>query len=141
MSTTNIILNVIRCFKLKWKLTEIFPITKMSIQITNVKMNQERGFSNTGQINEMLIKNLSLLTFIYVKVTGRGQVTNIGTGVWSRSAVMFVVLADARGRWGWNLHSKKDFLKCERKASSCLLHHLLTQNCFKSHIIQLNKNA
>lgn len=51
------------------------------IQITNVKMNQERGFSNTGQINEMLIKNLSLLTFIYVKVTGRGQVTNIGTGV------------------------------------------------------------
>lgn len=59
MSTTNIILNVIRCSKLKSKLTEIFPITKMSIQITNVKMNQERGFSNTGQINEMLIKNLS----------------------------------------------------------------------------------
>lgn len=81
MSTTNIILNVIRCFKLKSKLTEIFPITKMSIQITNVKMNQERGFSNTGQINEMLIKNLSLLTFIYVKVTGRGQVTDIGIGV------------------------------------------------------------
>lgn len=53
----------------------------MSIQITNVKMNQERGFSNTGQINEMLIKNLSLLTFIYVEVTGRGQVTDIGIGV------------------------------------------------------------
>lgn len=53
----------------------------MSIQITNVKMNQERGFSNTGQINEMLIKNLLLLTFIYVEVTGRGQVTDIGIGV------------------------------------------------------------
>lgn len=49
--------------------------------ITNVKMNQERGFSNTGQINEMLIKSLLLLTFIYVKVTGRGQVTDIGIGV------------------------------------------------------------
>lgn len=36
---------------------------------------------------------------------------------------------------------KKDFLKCERKASSSLLHHLLTQNDFKSHIIQPNKNA
>lgn len=53
----------------------------MSIQITNIKMNQERGFSNTGQINEMLIKSLLLLTFIYVEVTGRGQVTDIGTGV------------------------------------------------------------
>lgn len=116
MSTTNIILNVIRCFKLKWKLTEIFPITKMSIQITNVKMNQERGFSNTGQINEMLIKNLLLLTFIYVEVTGRGQVTDIGIGVWSRSAVMFVVLADARGRRGWNLHSKKGFFKMWEKS-------------------------
>lgn len=30
----------------------------MSIQITNVKMNQERGFSNAGQITEMLIKDL-----------------------------------------------------------------------------------
>lgn len=115
-TTSNIILNVIRCFKSKWKLIEIFPITKMSIQITNVKMNQERGFSNAGQITEMLIKDLWSLTFIYVKVTGHGQVTDIGIGVWSRSAVMFEVLADARGRWGWNLHSKTEFFKMWKKS-------------------------
>lgn len=66
--------------QIKIKVNRNIP-NHQSIQITNVKMNQERGFSNTGQINEMLIKNLLLLTFIYVEVTGRGQVTDIGTGV------------------------------------------------------------